>query len=218
MMNIMSQNAVVSLSSLTLNSFVVCIFLPVMASFIHDHNEVVKLSPAGGFETGYTSNDEIKGLVPDNQIPNHVTSLPWKPDSPVPKKFYAGSRNCNPHNYNYLINHPHLCLQTPDVFLLIGVKTKFAHFDRRMAIRETWGVTSNDFPGRESTMMRQVWQSIEHHHRNTQLSPFGEENYHMSDPSVTGILYLTVSLMLIDILVVTIIFVLIFYKRGRRKK
>lgn len=397
---------------------------------------VVKFSFAGGFEIGHTPDDEIASIVSDNQIPNHVTSLPWKPDSPVPQKFYAGTKNCNPHDYEYLINHPHLCLQTPEVFLLVEVKTEFAHFDRRMTIRETWatfkskfpgihihtvflfgrseskqiqdairredlyykdiiqedfvdshqnlslktvmgfkwsrmycpyakfvmlvnddvvldlnklipllkseikyakgdfnnqlticyyfpccapvslnpgklkygmhgtiyggssypafcsgsayvapspvihklylmsldtprfmpadiwvgilivklgiqlvdthhyfagmnkeptllkkfmsfdysrssymiGVAGNDFPGRESTMMRQVWQSIEHHQKDTQLSHLGQNTMQMRDPSVSGILYLTVSLMLIDILVVTVIFVLIFYKKGRKKK
>ncbi|XP_067679218.1 beta-1,3-galactosyltransferase 1-like [Haliotis asinina] len=44
-----------------------------------------------------------------------------------------------PQDFNYNINHPSLCLQYTEVFLLVAIRTIFAHYDRRMAIRETWG-------------------------------------------------------------------------------
>lgn len=72
-----------------------------------------------------------------------VTSRPWSRKSPVPSKYYLAPKNSNPHPYLLLINPTSLCLRKKEVFLLVLVRTVFSQFDRRMAIRETWGNKQN---------------------------------------------------------------------------
>ncbi|CAE1250920.1 B3GALT1 [Acanthosepion pharaonis] len=72
-----------------------------------------------------------------------VTSRPWSRKSPVPSKYYLAPKNSNPHPYPLLINPTSLCLRKKEVFLLVLVRTIFSQFDRRMAIRETWGNKQN---------------------------------------------------------------------------
>ncbi|KAK6184381.1 hypothetical protein SNE40_006864 [Patella caerulea] len=55
-------------------------------------------------------------------------------------KCFSGSRT---HNFKYLINKPNLC--NGSVFLLIAVVSAPSEFDKRRAIRETWGsIVMND--------------------------------------------------------------------------
>ncbi|GAB1599986.1 beta-1,3-galactosyltransferase 1-like [Argonauta hians] len=84
------------------------------------------------------------GDDPDTfSLDTFVTAHPRDPNSAVPKKFYEAPRNCNPHPYMYLINPSRICAQKDEVFLLILIRTIFSQFERRMAIRETWGDKRN---------------------------------------------------------------------------
>ena len=46
----------------------------------------------------------------------------------------------NPHDYKYLIQSPEVC-DGQDVYLLILVSSAVRNFERREAIRQTWGNT-----------------------------------------------------------------------------
>ncbi|KAJ8011249.1 hypothetical protein DPEC_G00056190, partial [Dallia pectoralis] len=43
------------------------------------------------------------------------------------------------HDYRYLLNHPDKCMSERHVLLLLFVKSSPENFDRRRAIRSTWG-------------------------------------------------------------------------------
>ncbi len=73
----------------------------------------------------------------------HMQPIPRRLDSVIPRYYYNGPHNCNPHNYFYVINNPNICIEHQEVFLLMLVRTTIAHVDRRMAIRDTWGASYN---------------------------------------------------------------------------
>ncbi|XP_019964803.1 N-acetyllactosaminide beta-1,3-N-acetylglucosaminyltransferase 2a [Paralichthys olivaceus] len=55
----------------------------------------------------------------------------------LPQRFQDFLLHMHCRTYPMLINQPHVCEDTP--FLLLVVKSLTPHFDRRQAIRETWG-------------------------------------------------------------------------------
>ncbi|XP_015236434.1 PREDICTED: N-acetyllactosaminide beta-1,3-N-acetylglucosaminyltransferase 2 isoform X2 [Cyprinodon variegatus] len=55
----------------------------------------------------------------------------------LPKRFQDFLLHMRCRTYPMLINQPHICDKTP--FLLLVVKSLIPHFDRRQAIRQTWG-------------------------------------------------------------------------------
>lgn len=55
----------------------------------------------------------------------------------LPQRFHDFLLHMRCRTYPMLINQPHICDETP--FLLLVVKSLIPHFDRRQAIRETWG-------------------------------------------------------------------------------
>lgn len=55
----------------------------------------------------------------------------------LPQRFQDFLLHMRCRTYPMLINQPHVCDETP--FLLLVVKSLIPHFDRRQAIRETWG-------------------------------------------------------------------------------
>ncbi|XP_029639057.1 beta-1,3-galactosyltransferase 1-like [Octopus sinensis] len=110
-------------------------FLPVFLSIFLPNN---LFGPTIVF--AHTNTDDDTDAVP---LDTFVTSRPRDPRSAVPEKFYNAPQNCNPHPYMYLINPSTLCVHKDEVFLLILVRTIFSQFERRMAIRETWGDKKN---------------------------------------------------------------------------
>jgi hypothetical protein len=83
-------------------------------------------------------------------------SIPTKPRDPersaIPESFFSAPLNCNPHNYTITINEPKLCLNKPDVYLLILIRTIYSQADRRQAIRQTWANQRN-FPKRQIILL-----------------------------------------------------------------
>ena len=73
----------------------------------------------------------------------HIPPVVRHKDSVIPPYYYNSPHNVNPHPYKYLYNNPSICAQHRDVFLLLMVKTTFAHYVRRKTIRETWGAPYN---------------------------------------------------------------------------
>ncbi|XP_022065328.1 N-acetyllactosaminide beta-1,3-N-acetylglucosaminyltransferase 2-like isoform X2 [Acanthochromis polyacanthus] len=55
----------------------------------------------------------------------------------LPQRFHDFLLHMRCRTYPMLINQPHVCDESP--FLLVVVKSLIPHFDRRQAIRETWG-------------------------------------------------------------------------------
>ena len=73
----------------------------------------------------------------------HIPPVIRHKDSVIPPYYFNSPHNVNPHPYKYLYNNPTICAQYRDVFLLLMVKTTFAHYARRKTIRETWGAPYN---------------------------------------------------------------------------
>uniref|UniRef100_UPI0037E7DEAB N-acetyllactosaminide beta-1,3-N-acetylglucosaminyltransferase 2a n=1 Tax=Semicossyphus pulcher TaxID=241346 RepID=UPI0037E7DEAB len=69
---------------------------------------------------------------PDYRVPTQIEDY-----NSLPKRFQDFLLHMRCRTYPLLINQPHLCNEKP--FLLLVVKTLIPHFDRRQAIRETWG-------------------------------------------------------------------------------
>ena len=73
----------------------------------------------------------------------HIPPVVRHKESVIPPYYFNSPHNVNPHPYKYLYNNPNICAQHRDVFLLLMVKTTFAHYARRKTIRETWGAPYN---------------------------------------------------------------------------
>ncbi|XP_059186867.1 N-acetyllactosaminide beta-1,3-N-acetylglucosaminyltransferase 2a [Centropristis striata] len=69
---------------------------------------------------------------PDYRVPTQVSDY-----SKLPQRFQDFLLHMRCRTYPMLINQPHVCDEKP--FLLLAVKSLIPHFDRRQAIRETWG-------------------------------------------------------------------------------
>lgn len=70
--------------------------------------------------------------VPDHRVPMQVPDY-----NTLPQRFQDFLLHMRCRSYPLLINQPHVCDEKP--FLLLVVKSLTPHFDRRQAIRETWG-------------------------------------------------------------------------------
>ncbi|XP_073334970.1 N-acetyllactosaminide beta-1,3-N-acetylglucosaminyltransferase 2a [Pagrus major] len=71
--------------------------------------------------------------------PDHRVSMQIFNFSGLPQHFQDFLLHMRCRTYPMLINQPHICDDEP--FLLLVVKSLIPHFDRRQAIRETWGRT-----------------------------------------------------------------------------
>lgn len=69
---------------------------------------------------------------PDHRVPTQIFNFTSLPQYLQDFLLYMRCRT-----YPMLINQPHVCDDEP--FLLLVVKSLIPHFDRRQAIRETWG-------------------------------------------------------------------------------
>lgn len=68
----------------------------------------------------------------DYRVPEQILDY-----STLPQRFQDFLLYTRCRTYPMLINQPHICEEKP--FLLLAVKSLIPHFDRRQAIRETWG-------------------------------------------------------------------------------
>lgn len=69
---------------------------------------------------------------PDHRVPRQILDY-----NSLPQRFQDFLLHMRCRTYPMLINQPHVCDEKP--FLLLVVKSLMPHFDRRQAIRETWG-------------------------------------------------------------------------------
>lgn len=69
---------------------------------------------------------------PDYRVPTQISDY-----NTLPQRFKDFILHMRCRTYPMLINQPHICDEKP--FLLLAVKSLIPHFDRRQAIRETWG-------------------------------------------------------------------------------
>ncbi|XP_047433519.1 N-acetyllactosaminide beta-1,3-N-acetylglucosaminyltransferase 2-like isoform X2 [Mugil cephalus] len=69
---------------------------------------------------------------PDPRVPTQILDY-----NTLPQRFQDFLLNIHCRTYPMLVNQPHVCDRNP--FLLLAVKSLIPHFDRRQAIRETWG-------------------------------------------------------------------------------
>ncbi|XP_069580949.1 N-acetyllactosaminide beta-1,3-N-acetylglucosaminyltransferase 2-like [Brachyistius frenatus] len=69
---------------------------------------------------------------PDYRVPTHILDY-----NLLPPQFQDFLLHMRCRTYPMLINQPYVCDEKP--FLLLAVKSLIPHFDRRQAIRETWG-------------------------------------------------------------------------------
>lgn len=69
---------------------------------------------------------------PDHRVPRQILDY-----NSLPQRFQDFLLHMRCRKYPMLINQPHVCDEKP--FLLLVVKSLIPHFDRRQAIRETWG-------------------------------------------------------------------------------
>ncbi|XP_049428509.1 N-acetyllactosaminide beta-1,3-N-acetylglucosaminyltransferase 2a isoform X1 [Epinephelus fuscoguttatus] len=69
--------------------------------------------------------------------PDHRVSTQIPDYNTLPQPFQDFLLHMRCRTYPMLINQPHICDEKP--FLLLAVKSLIPHFDRRQAIRETWG-------------------------------------------------------------------------------
>nr|XP_056712310.1 N-acetyllactosaminide beta-1,3-N-acetylglucosaminyltransferase 2 [Euleptes europaea] len=69
---------------------------------------------------------------PDPFVASDVSGFPDLPDRFKDFLYYLRCRN-----YSLLMDQPHKCKHKP--FLLLAIKSLMPHFDRRQAIRESWG-------------------------------------------------------------------------------
>ncbi|XP_058497189.1 N-acetyllactosaminide beta-1,3-N-acetylglucosaminyltransferase 2-like [Solea solea] len=69
---------------------------------------------------------------PDHRVLKQISDY-----NSLPGRFHDFLLHMRCRTYHMLINQPHVCDEKP--FLLLAVKSLVPHFDRRQAIRETWG-------------------------------------------------------------------------------
>lgn len=69
---------------------------------------------------------------PDYRVPRQIVDY-----NTLPQRFQDFLLYMRCRTYPMLINQPHVCHQSP--FLLFVIKSLIPHFDRRQAIRESWG-------------------------------------------------------------------------------
>ncbi|KAM4612089.1 N-acetyllactosaminide beta-1,3-N-acetylglucosaminyltransferase 2a [Polymixia lowei] len=77
-------------------------------------------------------NDTGPPCEPDNRVSTQI----WDYNS-LPQRFQDFLLHMRCRTYPMLINQPHVCDNKP--YLLLAVKSLAPHFDRRQAIRESWG-------------------------------------------------------------------------------
>ncbi|XP_069848611.1 UDP-GlcNAc:betaGal beta-1,3-N-acetylglucosaminyltransferase 9-like [Dipodomys merriami] len=96
------------------------------------------LSPAPGLATQRPTPGPREFQAPDVAPPAYEGDTPVPPTPPGPFDFGRYLRAKDQRRFALLINQPHKC-RGPQPDLLIAVKSVAADFERRQAVRQTWG-------------------------------------------------------------------------------
>ncbi|KAM7009430.1 N-acetyllactosaminide beta-1,3-N-acetylglucosaminyltransferase 2a [Tautogolabrus adspersus] len=102
------------------------VYNPIMNSVLSGGDSLVEL-PDWLNDTG-----PLDPCEPDPRVPAQISDY-----NSLPQRFQDFLLHMRCRTYPMLINQPHVCDEKP--FLLLVVKSLIPHFDRRQAIRETWG-------------------------------------------------------------------------------
>ncbi|XP_076585122.1 N-acetyllactosaminide beta-1,3-N-acetylglucosaminyltransferase 2a [Chaetodon auriga] len=102
--------------------------------FIYSHTDKSVQTTDSLIELAYWLNDTmpLNPCEPDYRVRTQVSDYSSLSQSFQDFLLYMRCRT-----YPMLINQPHICNEKP--FLLLVIKSLIPHFDRRQAIRETWG-------------------------------------------------------------------------------
>lgn len=102
--------------------------------FISNHSVNSVRTADSLVELAYWLNDTgpLNPCEPDYRVLTQVSDY-----SSLPQRLQDFLLHMRCRTYPMLINQPHICDEKP--FLLLVVKSLIPHFDRRQAIRETWG-------------------------------------------------------------------------------
>ncbi|XP_051241475.1 N-acetyllactosaminide beta-1,3-N-acetylglucosaminyltransferase 2a [Dicentrarchus labrax] len=102
--------------------------------FIYNPNVNSVLSSDSPIELPDWLNDTgpLNPCEPDYRVPTQISDY-----NSLPQRFQDFLLHMRCRTYPLLINQPHVCDEKP--FLLLVVKSLIPHFERRQAIRETWG-------------------------------------------------------------------------------
>ncbi|XP_075269474.1 N-acetyllactosaminide beta-1,3-N-acetylglucosaminyltransferase 2 [Opisthocomus hoazin] len=97
------------------------------------YNPILNLLSNMTVEENLLSNSSVlSSCDPDPWVPSEVTDFANLPDRFKDFLLYLRCRN-----YSLLMDQPNKCKHKP--FLLLAIKSLTSHFDRRQAIRESWG-------------------------------------------------------------------------------
>ena len=105
------------------------------------YNPILNLAPTNDSlvapEPWWLNNPQaLKTCEPDHRVPRQVGDY-----NTLPQRFQDFLLYMRCRAYPILINQPHLCDDRP--FLLLAIKSLAPHFDRRQAIRQSWGRAGN---------------------------------------------------------------------------
>lgn len=111
----------------------------------HIHNPLFASAIAAGNDTYIDATaiplgilDWLNDTSPEDPcVPDHSVALRVKDYDLLPQRFKDFLRFMRCRSYPMVRNEPDLCREPP--FLLLAVKSLAPHFDRRQAIRESWG-------------------------------------------------------------------------------
>ncbi|XP_064172465.1 N-acetyllactosaminide beta-1,3-N-acetylglucosaminyltransferase 2a [Anguilla rostrata] len=100
----------------------------------HLHNPILASANGSGPELPDWLNDTVRGesCEPDLAVTTRVKDYNSLPDRFKDFLLYMRCRT-----YRMAVDQPHVCRDRP--YLLLAVKSLSPHFDRRQAIRESWG-------------------------------------------------------------------------------
>ncbi|XP_072528062.1 N-acetyllactosaminide beta-1,3-N-acetylglucosaminyltransferase 2 isoform X2 [Salminus brasiliensis] len=102
--------------------------------FDHDNNPILN-GPNG---TGYEMPDWLNDTVGRNSCePDFRVTAQMKDFSSLPDRFKDFLLYMRCRSYPMVVDQPEICKDQP--FLLLAIKSLAPHFDRRQAIRESWG-------------------------------------------------------------------------------
>ncbi|CAL8333319.1 unnamed protein product [Merluccius merluccius] len=103
------------------------------------YNPILKVTPTNDVEwlPGWLNDTQaLKPCDPDNRVFSQVGDY-----NTLPQRFQDFLLYMRCRTYPILINQPHVCDNRP--FLLLAIKSLVPHFDRRQAIRQSWGQAGN---------------------------------------------------------------------------
>ncbi|XP_007670236.1 N-acetyllactosaminide beta-1,3-N-acetylglucosaminyltransferase 2 [Ornithorhynchus anatinus] len=109
------------------------------------HNPILSLLANMTVEENLISNASVlNSCEPDASVTSAIKDFESLPDRFKDYLLYLRCRN-----YSLLVDQPNKCKRKP--FLLLAIKSLTPHFDRRQAIRESWGKETN---GGNQTVVR----------------------------------------------------------------